>query len=63
MKVLVATRATQDAQRGDFSFTVDGELVTAAGFECANPRCGCDRGFGGLASHRSTTTAEVSRAL
>ena len=59
MKVLVATRETQGAEGGDFSFTVDGELVTAAGLECSNPGCGCDRGFGGLASHRATTTAEV----
>lgn len=60
MKVLIATRATQGDDPGDYFFTVDGELVTASHLECANERCGCDRGFAGLASHRAATTAMVA---
>ena len=60
MKVLVATHELQDAEVGDYCWTVDGELVTALALECASPdTCGCGRGFGGLASCRATTTAMV----
>lgn len=60
MKVLVATRQTQGAVRGDFCHTVDGELVTPHVVECADgDRCGCARAFSGLASDRATTTAMV----
>lgn len=59
MKVLVATRETQGSVAGDYSHTVDGELVYIQASDCANPRCGCDRGFAGMASHRATTTARV----
>lgn len=60
MKVLTATRDTQGHVEGDYSFTVDGELVTPLAVECsAGPSCGCDRGFPGLASSRATSTAKV----
>jgi len=60
MKVLVATRQTQGSMAGDYCFTVEGELVTPLVVECASPdRCGCGRGFPGLASNRATTTAMV----
>jgi len=63
MLVLVATKEMQIAhhdESGDYSYTVDGELVTPVAAECGSPeRCGCDRGFPGLASNRATTTAQV----
>ena len=59
MKVLVATRGNQRTRADDYCFTVEGELVYIQGFDCSNPRCGCDRGFAGMASHRATTTAKV----
>lgn len=73
MLVLVATRETQsghaigpaddaaaDGVSPDYSFTVDGELVTPVVAECATPAtCGCDRGFPGFASGQATTTAQV----
>lgn len=65
MKVLVATARTQGARSGDYHWCVEGELVRI--FEpCARDRadpdggCGCGRGFGGLNSHRGTTTARVA---
>ena len=60
MRVLVATNTTQGEQAGDYCWTVEGELVTLVVVECASPdRCGCGRGFPGLASSRATTTAVV----
>ena len=59
MKVLVATHESQQARDDDYSFTIDGELVYIQGADCANPDCGCARGFAGMASHRATTTAKV----
>ncbi len=59
MLVLVATNETQGALPGDYAFTVEGELVTPVATRCDNPRCGCERGFPGLASSRATTTAMV----
>ncbi len=60
MRVLVATSELQGHLDGDYAFTVEGELVTADVSECASPeRCGCGRGFPGLASSRATTTAMV----
>lgn len=60
MKVLVATQQTQGAVQGDYHWTVDGELVTALTAQCRSAdRCGCARGFPGLASARATTTAMV----
>jgi hypothetical protein len=60
MKLLVATTETQGAVQGDYSWTVDGELVTPVRVECADPRCGCRRGFPGLGSSKATTTVMVA---
>jgi hypothetical protein len=61
MRVLVATDRTQGSVDGDYCWTVEGELVLGGPLlECASPdRCGCGRGFPGLASCRATTTAMV----
>ena len=59
MRVLVATNELQGTRSGDYAWTVEGELVIAELTECANPNCGCARGFSGLASSRATTTALV----
>ena len=54
MKVLVATKESQGELPGDYSWTVEGELVTAVVCECSSPKkCGCGRGFPGLASATS----------
>jgi hypothetical protein len=64
MKVLVATKRTQGARDNDFACCVEDELVWI-GLICATDRrdpdggCGCGRAFGGLSSHRGTTTAMV----
>lgn len=64
MKVLVATDRTQGEESGDYTWCVPGELLWIT-MVCARDRrdpaqgCGCGRGFGGLTSHRATTTAEV----
>ncbi len=60
MLVLVATRDGQGAVDGDYCWAVEGELVTPVVAECASgARCGCSRGFPGLASGKATTTAVV----
>lgn len=60
MLVLVATEELQGTRPGDYSHTVEGELVTPVVAECASgDRCGCTRGFPGFASSRATTTAMV----
>ncbi|MEZ5165485.1 MAG: hypothetical protein R2695_02975 [Acidimicrobiales bacterium] len=59
MKVLVATNEGQGTVDGDYSATVDGELVYVQALTCADPACGCDRGFAGMSSSRATTTAKV----
>ncbi|WP_051973357.1 hypothetical protein [Cryobacterium sp. MLB-32] len=64
MKVLVATRASQGARRGDYDHCVTGELVwmlEPCPASLRNPagKCGCGRSFEGMSSHRSTTTALV----
>lgn len=59
MLVLVATNESQEQSPDDFALTVEGELVTAVVAGCRTPACGCDRGFPGLASAFSTTTAQV----
>ena len=59
MRVLVATNDLQGTRGGDYAWTVEGELVLAELTECANPRCGCSRGFSGTASSKATTTAMV----
>lgn len=61
MKVLVATTTSQGERAGDFSWTLEGELVRLPLLECHDAeRCGCGRGFAGVASHLSTTTARVA---
>lgn len=61
MLVLTATNELQGTVPGDYAFTVEGELVTPVVAECDdNERCGCERGFPGLASCRATTTAMVT---
>jgi hypothetical protein len=61
MLVLVATKDTQGAARGDYFHAVEGELVTPVTVECCVPdQCGCGRGFPGLVSARATTTAMVA---
>lgn len=60
MKVLISTTLSQGRLPGDYSWTLDGELVTPVAAECCSPdECGCGRGFPGLASARATTTAMV----
>lgn len=65
MKVLVATARTQGTRPNDYHWCIEGELVRI-GEVCprdqADPDggCGCGRGFGGLNSHRATTTAMVA---
>jgi hypothetical protein len=60
MLVLVATNELQGTAPGDYAWTVEGELVTPVATECASgERCGCNRGFPGLARGRATTTALV----
>jgi hypothetical protein len=64
MKVLVATDRTQGDRVDDYTFCVPGELLWITEV-CDRDRrdptggCGCGRGFGGLTSHRATTTGEV----
>lgn len=64
MKVLTATMRGNGEVAGDYSFCVPGELVWLPP-SCDRDRvdpdngCGCGRGFGGLSSHRATTTALV----
>lgn len=63
MKVPVATAATQ-GRVNDYDFRVEGELVWI-GLVCAHDqrdpdRGGRGRGFGGLNSHRATTTARIA---
>lgn len=59
MLVLTATNELQGTVDGDYAHTVEGELVTPVVASCSDARCGCDRGFPGLASARATTTAMV----
>lgn len=59
MKVLVSTKEQQGNARGDYQWTVDGELVAVGSLDCDCPDCGCRRGFPGLASSKATTTALV----
>lgn len=58
MRILTATTLTNGTVDGDYDYCVPGELVMIFP-ACDNRKCGCDRGFGGLSSHRSTTTALV----
>ncbi|EIV95261.1 hypothetical protein [Frankia sp. QA3] len=64
MKILTATATTQGRRPGDFNYCIEGELVWI-GLVCATDRgdpdggCGCGRAFGGMSSHRATTTAMI----
>lgn len=64
MQLLVATTRTQGQVPGDYNFCIPGEVLWFS-WVCDRDRrntqhaCGCGRGFGGLTSHRATTTAEV----
>ena len=61
MLVLVATKEGQGEAPKDYTWTVEGELVTPVVAECRSPEtCGCATGFPGLASSRATTTAMVA---
>lgn len=66
MKLLTATSRTQGQRDNDFTFCVEGELVTVTPFVCETDRrdpdggCGCGRSFAGLNSSKATTTALVS---
>lgn len=64
INVLVSTTVTQGAAPGDFCLVPEGELVARYGVVCASERpygsgCGCGRAFGGLTTHKSTTSAMV----
>jgi hypothetical protein len=64
MKILTATARSQGARPSDFDWCIEGELVWVpepceASARSTDTGCGCVRAFGGLASHRSTTTAVV----
>lgn len=60
MLVLIATNEFQGVGTADAADTVEGELVTPLATECASgDRCGCRRGFPGLASGGTTTTAMI----
>jgi hypothetical protein len=66
MKIITATTLTQGQRASDFTWCIDGELVTPPPFICDRDRaegpdggCGCGRSFAGLSSHKSTTTALV----
>lgn len=78
VKVLVATTEAQGDRMGDYAYAVDGELVYVPLGGCqrssgvdASPwcdptgegDCACWRGFAGMASTRSTTTAMVVERL
>jgi hypothetical protein len=65
MKVLIATADTQGQRSNDFTYLIDGELVTPASLcdrDDGNPDgpCGCWRSFTGLVSGKSGTTAKVA---
>lgn len=66
MRALIATRRTNGQAPGDYGYCIPGELVwltMVCGDDERSPAggsCGCGRGFGGLISHRATTTVEVA---
>ena len=59
VNILVATIEGQGSRPGDYAWAVEGELVYVPAVACNDPGCGCRRGFAGMASARSTTTALV----
>jgi hypothetical protein len=56
MKVLVATSRSQGSEEGDYCWTSEGEVVRLV--DCPDDYCRCSA-FGGVESHRATTTALV----
>ncbi len=60
MHVMTATRRGQGDSDGDFSFTVDGELVVIPVDVCADAGCGCERAVTGIASGRGSTTFTIA---
>ena len=60
MQVLIATEETQGCAATDFSDALEGELVLYPRSDCDDPVCGCARGWSGMSSGRSTTTATVA---
>lgn len=65
MKILTATAFTQGTRSNDYNYCVPGEPVWVQEPCCRDRRdpnggCGCGRGFAGAASHRATTTAQVT---
>lgn len=65
MKVLVATMSGQGQLAGDYMYCVPGELAwvtMVCDCDLVDPDggCGCGRGFGGLTSHRATSTVQVA---
>lgn len=69
MKVLTASTRTNGQHPQDYAFCIPGELLWIPE-GCDRDRrqpdglcpCGCSLGFGGLNSHRATTTAEVTES-
>lgn len=65
MKLLTGTGRGQGGRDNDFNWCIEGELVLPPLLVCSTDKndpdggCGCGRGFGGLTSHRATTTATV----
>lgn len=59
MKVFVACRPGAKKRPDDFSWTVDGELVSLPLDTCDCPDCGCERAVAGLGSSKATTTFAV----
>lgn len=61
VRVLVATATTQGLDPDDHADALEGELVHLPVLGCPTPSaCRCLRAFAGVASQRSTTTAEVA---
>lgn len=71
MLVLVTDTAAQGSARGDFCFSEEGSIVTAAGFSVCDShtlsdpdvpsRCGCDRAFRDMKGLATTTTVVAER--
>lgn len=59
MLVLAATDELQGARDTDYHWATNDELVYIQYIHCHTPDCGCEFGFAGFESHRSTTTAMV----
>ena len=60
MKVFVATVVGPDSDDDDFSYTVEGELVTVAVAPCDDHLCGCRWSMAGVGSARATSVFAVA---